>query len=199
MPNPYSSLGPDDFQQAALNLLPSGPAWPRDLAGILARAMGAIGDLFASFHHDAAVIVDSELYPPSTAALLAEWELDYGLPDPCTPQPQTVEQRIQALLAKITDLGSLSRQKYIDLAAALGFTITITEFRPFTCLGDCISPITGPEWRFVWQVNAPTTTLSLLTCRGDCISPLRSWGNVPVECAIKRRNRPSRTVIFSYG
>lgn len=203
MGNPYSQLGPDNFQVAALNLLPRGWAWPRDLSGTLAKAMGAIGDMFARFHADASNLVDNELYPPTTQALLAEWERDYGLPDPCTPQPQTYEQRIAALLARITDQGSLSRQKYIDLAAAMGFVITITEFLPSsgigTCIGTCVDPLRDGDWPFTWQVNAPATTVTELTCIGDCVSPLRSWGNEPLECAIRRQNRPSRFVLFSYA
>lgn len=203
MGNPYSQLGPDDFQAAALNLLPRGWAWPRDLGTKLAKAMGAVGDMFAHFHADASLIVDVELYPPTTQLLLAEWERDYGLPDPCTPQPQTYEQRIAALLARITDQGSLSRQKYIDLAAALGFPITITEFLQSsdvgTCVGTCIDPLREVNWRNAWQVNAPATTVTELTCIGDCTSPLRSWGNEPLECAIRRHNRPSRFVLFSYA
>jgi uncharacterized protein YmfQ (DUF2313 family) len=201
--NPLSLLGPDDFQQAALNLLPRGAAWPRDLSSILAKAMGAIGDMFARAHADITQITDVELYPPSTSLLLPEWERDYGLPEPCTPQPQTIEQRIQALMAKITDQGSLSRQKFIDLAAALGFTITITEFLPSsgigTCIGPCTEPVYGMAWRFAWQVNAPATTVGVLTCNGDCVSPLRWWGNENLECVIARRNRPSRFVLFSYA
>lgn len=203
MGNPYSNLGPDDFQQAALNLLPPGPAWSRDLDSIQARFFGAIGDMFARVHRDWTVLVDQELFPPTTAALLPEWEKDYGLPDPCTPQPQTFEQRIAALMAKITDQGSLSRQKYIDLAAALGFVITITEFLPSfgvgTCTGPCTEPILAASWRYAWQVNAPATTVGVLTCIGSCASPLRWWGNENLECAIRRRNRPSRFVLFSYG
>ncbi len=203
MGNPYSNLGPDDFQHAALNLLPRGPAWPRDLDGILAKAMGAIGDLFARFHADASNIVDNELYPPTTAALLPEWEAAYGLPDPCTPQPQTIEQRIAALMAKITDLGSLSRQKFIDLAAAIGYEITITEFLPSsgigTCIGPCTEPVLAYAWRFAWQVNAPATTIGVLTCNGDCVSPLRWWGNEDLECTLGRKNRATRFVLFSYS
>lgn len=199
MPNPYSLLTAADFQLAAMNLLPRGRAYTRDLNSTLAKFFGAIADLLTRFHSDASNIVDTELYPPATQAMLAEWEADFGLPDPCTPQPQTYEQRIAALLARITDQGSLSRAKYIALAAALGFEITITEFEPTTCTDDCTDPILEIEWRFAWQVNAPETTVTELTCIGDCVSPLRSWGNEPLECALRGANRPSRSVLFSYA
>lgn len=199
MGNPLSQLGPDDFQQAALKLAPRGPAWPRDLSSIFAAAMGAIGDMFARIHADASNIVDNELFPPATQVLLPEWERDYSLPDPCVPRPQTVAQRIAAVMAKITDQGSLSRQKFIDMAAALGFAITITEFRPMTCIDTCVDAVTDASWRFAWQVNAPETTITDLTCIGECVSPLRSWGNEPLECAIRRANRPTRFVLLSYG
>lgn len=199
MGNPYSQLGPDDFQASALDALPTGPAWPRSLSSVLASFWGAVGDLLAKHNQDVALIVDQELNPSTTEALLATWEAEFGLPDPCNPGPQTDEQRHAALLARITDEGNLSRQKYIDLAASLGFTVTITEFKPMTCIGTCVDAITGPAWRYAWQVNGPETTISLLTCTGNCISPLRSWGNDALECAIKARNRPSRFVLFSYG
>jgi uncharacterized protein YmfQ (DUF2313 family) len=197
--NPFSLLGADDFQHAALKLLPRGPAWPRDLSSTIAKTMGAVGDMFANAHGKITQITDVELYPPTTGALLPEWERDYGLPDPCTPQPQTIEQRLAALMAKIVDEGSLSRQKYIDLAAALGYEITITEFEPMTCIDTCVDVLLDHSWRFAWQVNAPETTIGVLTCLGDCVSPLRWWGNENLECVIRRRNRPSRFVLFSYA
>lgn len=199
MGNPFSPLGPADYQVAALNLLPRGDVWPRDLARIPAKFFSAIADLFAHFHFDTTNIVDVELNPGTTSQLLSQWEAEFGLPDPCVPQPQTIEQRRTALIAKITELGGLSRQHYIALAASLGFAITITEFRPITCLDRCIDPIIGVPWRFLWQVNAPATTVSVLTCLGDCVSPLRSWGNAPLECLIGGQNRPSRFVLFSYS
>lgn len=199
MTNPFSQLGPDDFQQAGLGLLPPGQAWQRDLTSVLAKTIGAIADVLAMFHRDASTIVDQELYPPTAAALLPDFETDFGLPDLCTPQPQTSEQRTAALLARITDLGNLSRPKFIALAAALGFTVTITEFSPMTCEDTCIDPVRDESWRFAWQVNAPATTYSVLTCEGECTSPLRSWGNAQLECVIRRNNRPSRIVLFSYG
>lgn len=203
MGNPYSQLGPDDFQEQALNLLPTGPAWPRDLGTILAKFWGAVADLLAHNNFDIATVIDQELNPATTTALLPDWEAEFGLPDPCNPDIGTVEERRAALLARITDEGNLSRQKYIDLAAALGFEVTITEFTRSsgigTCIGPCTEPVLGTSWRFAWQVNAPAETVTDLTCIGDCRSPLRSWGNAPLECLIRRHNRPSRFVLFSYG
>lgn len=203
MLNPLSLLGAADFQQAALNLLPRGWAFLRDLNLIRSKFFGAVGDMFASTHANITNITDVELFPPTTQALLPDFEAEYQLPEPCTPLPQSYEQRIVALVGKITDIGSLSKQKFIDLAAALGFEITITEFLPSsgvgTCIGLCTDPVLGPSWRFAWQVNAPETTYSVMTCVGLCTDPLRSWGNEPLECAIKRKNRPSRFVLFSYG
>lgn len=199
MGNPYSALNADAFQGAALDALPTGPAWPRDLTKWPAKFWGAVADLLARNNQDIATIIDQELNPGTAVALLAEWEAEFALPDPCNPVAQTEQQRRAALLARITDEGNLSRQKYIDLAAASGFTITITEYRPSSCLETCIDPIMGPEWRFAWTVNAPAVTVTDLTCIDDCISPLRIWGNSPLECLIRRHNRPTRNVLFSYG
>lgn len=199
MPNQYSVMSADDFQDAALGSLPPGDAWPKTRDSIFGRFWGAVADLLARSNQDISLVIDQELNPGTSQVLLSDWEAEFGLPDGCVPLGQTVEQRQQALMARITELGSLSRRKYIALAATLGFQITITEYRPSSCMSTCMDPVTGPEWRFTWRVNAPAVTVNALTCNGNCMSPLRWWGNEPLECLIRRSNRPTRNVLFSYG
>jgi hypothetical protein len=53
----------------------------------------------------------------------------------------------------VTDTG-LNKQTYIDIAADLGYTITIIEFTPFWCgMGKCGDPIGDQNNIFYWQVN----------------------------------------------
>ena len=51
--------------------------------------------------------------------------------------------------------GGQSRQYYIDVAWAVGFTITITEFEPFRVgSGRAGDYLAGEEWLFYWRVTS---------------------------------------------
>jgi uncharacterized protein YmfQ (DUF2313 family) len=63
--------------------------------------------------------------------LLPDWERNWGLPDPCYTEPTTIHDRQLALVQRMTMQGGQSRQFFIDLATALGYSISISEYRPF--------------------------------------------------------------------
>ena len=195
----YSALGQADYAQAITNLFPRGRAWRRFAGALLHLWRQGAAAFAASFHAAATALVYGELFPDTAQALLPDWEYDFGLPDACTPSGQTVDQRRAALLSRITDPGGLNAQRYIDLAAANGFDITVTEFRPFTCESACDDPVCDDSWRPYWRVNAASTTVFEMRCGFSCGDALRSWGNDELECLINSRNRASRVVLFAYG
>lgn len=178
-----------DYEQLLLKHLPRGPAWPEQnnlLAGLaqeLARAHGRLLDLI------------DEADPRTTVELLPEWERMAGLPDSCVPTESTIDQRRQALVSRLTNLGGQSRQYFIELAARLGYAISITEFRPHDVDSDVDQPFYGDDWIFAWQVNAPQTTVFELTVDGSVDDPFAWWGNAPLECAL-RRYAPAHTYVF---
>ena len=88
----------------------------------------------------------------------------------------------------------------LAFAAALGYTITITEFAParadITCADD---PCYEPEWAFVWQVNAPSITAEY-ACADTAFAddPLITIGNTVLQCELQRL-APAHTVLqFNY-
>lgn len=140
--------------------------------------------------------------PRTTLELLADWETQVGLPDPCLDGvDQTVQQRRDAVVARLTGRGGQSRQFFIDLAASLGYTVTITEFRPFRAgISDAGDALTNGDWIFAWRINAPETTIyEFRAGESTAGEPLRSWGNERLECAIDRV-KPAHTILqFAYG
>lgn len=71
-----------------------------------------------------------EADPRTTMELFEEWEDFAGLPDPCTPEGQTLGERRDALINKLLSLGGQNRGYFNDIAEMLGFNAYITEFRP---------------------------------------------------------------------
>jgi uncharacterized protein YmfQ (DUF2313 family) len=141
----------------------------------------------------------SAIMPYGLPEMLADWERVYGLPDPCTDPPTTYADRLAAVLGKVRAVGGLTPAYFIGVAAALGYTVTITEEEPWTCESPCELPANEEDWWFVWTAHAPETTITEFTCETPCEEPLRSWGNARLECALKRL-APAHTIVhFAYG
>jgi uncharacterized protein YmfQ (DUF2313 family) len=85
---------------------------------------------------------------------LPDWERNWGLPDPCYTAPQSIGERQRALVMRMTMMGAQSRDFFIELAAMIGYTITISEYRVFVCgLDRCGDnrqyggiPVTYNDW-----------------------------------------------------
>ena len=156
-----SSLGPLDFLRAVLAMPPPGRAFSGAEDTVQAQVFTPPGNALAAVHAGAMRLLDQEADPAYAVELLPEWETDYGLPDPCTPAGATLEQRRRALLAKIASLGGQSRDYFIGVAAALGYTVTIEEFSPAApgiSVAGAVDPV-GAGWRFVWRVSVPEILL----------------------------------------
>ena len=193
----YSSA---DYAQAMTNLLPRGPAWPRDPSSELVALMGALSPTYQRSGASAAALIP-DVAPASTYNFLTEWEETLGLPDPCTPLNPTAEQRRAAVLAKFIGSGGQSVSYMISIAAALGYPITVTEFSTFrlgfSTLG---SSLCGVGWESVWQVNAPTITISYFQLGNGVLGDaFLSTGNTQLECRLNAIKPAHTNLIFKYS
>ncbi|MFN1149931.1 YmfQ family protein [Serratia liquefaciens] len=73
--------------------------------------------------------------PREATNLLSDWERVYAL---APAGDDNLQQRRQRVMGKLAETGGLSREYFINLARALGYTITITEHET-------------PRWE--WDVN----------------------------------------------
>lgn len=121
----------DDYKQAFLALLPQGQAWPRHPESLLYKVVAGLCEYWGYVDSRAADLLEIESDPRKTIELLPDWERNWGLPDPCYEAPQTIGQRQLALVMRMTMLGAQSREFFIAIAAQIGYTITITEYRVF--------------------------------------------------------------------
>ncbi len=182
-----------DYEAHLLALRPPGPAWaPED------DHLGAAAEECARVHNRAVALVD-EADPRTTTELLTDWERVAGLPDACTGPLPTLSQRRAALVARLTSIGGQSRAYFIGLAASLGYTVTITEYRPYTVDSPVDDPLCSEEWAFVWQVNAPLDTVRYRSVESGVDEPFSTWGNQLLECVIRRFAPAHTLVLFAYS
>lgn len=188
-----------DYAQALAGLLPTGPAWPREPESTLQKFLLALAAELARIDGRATVLV-YEADPRTASEMLADWERVAGLPDPCVEAAQTVVARRQALLGRLTSSGGQSRAFFILLAAALGYTVTITEFKTLAAAISAGIPYVGDSWANTWRVNVPETVAvrEFRAGAGSAGEALRTWGNEVLECQFQRMKPAHTSVLFAY-
>ena len=182
----------EDYSEVLHGLRPVGPAMAGEdvvlqgLAPEFSRAHNRLGDLLR------------ESDPRTTYELLTEWERAFGLPDGCVDISDDLVARINALAARVRGAGSPTPQYFIDLAATVGYDITITELTPHTVNSAVNYPLYGEEIRYVWQVSSVLNTITYADVNSTVETPLASWGNSILECVITRAKPAHTHVQFSY-
>jgi uncharacterized protein YmfQ (DUF2313 family) len=137
--------------------------------------------------------------PASAFATFDRWQAVNGLPDQCTPDGLTLSQQRDRLLTKIASPGGQSAAYMVQVAARLGFTITITQFDAHTVASAVDEPLAGMDWRYRWQVNAVAAGITFSTVSDPVDTPLATGAANPLECVLNQI-RPAHTQItFIYS
>ncbi|HBE9082140.1 YmfQ family protein [Serratia fonticola] len=190
----------ESYSQALQSLIPLGLAWPREPGAVQTAVIRALATSFQRSDSDAISLLNGG-FPATATILLPEWEKSLGLPDDCSiGEVDTIAKRQAAVVSKLISTGGQSKSYFIGIAKALGYTITIKEFRQARAgLSVCGDGLNGDDWPFVWMVEAEgvsvTTAQAGISYCGD---PLRSWGNKQLECTMNAL-LPSHTIVkFGY-
>lgn len=179
-------------------LLPDGTAWPKEADADITKTLHAIAEEFARIDSRADDLME-ESDPYTVQELLPEWEGDAGLPDECIGELPTVEERRLALVGRLRQDGGQSPMFLVELAAVIGFTVTIDSFRPFTAGSSAGDYLTNGDWVHALRVNAPSVTVRDFVAGSRVGEPLRSWGNTVLECMINRVKHAHTIAIFAYS
>jgi uncharacterized protein YmfQ (DUF2313 family) len=197
------SLSWDDMQTGGLALLPSGPVWPRDRQGTLARTVrGLVGGHWRAWQRVGDMLDEAD--PRTCYETVDMWETDCGLPDPCIPDPPTaIELRRLAILARRHEGGTTTPMDFVELAATLGYEITIGEYRPFRTWSGCDSFLnTDIEgWPHTWMVtilNPGALVVTNMVCTSPCDAFLREWATGALECLFERIKPAHTQIIWAY-
>lgn len=165
----------DDYAAAALALMPRGLAWNAEPGSVQAQLLRALVAVLEQNDAAASGILAGSL-PGLSTPLLPEWEATLGLPDPCAGDAPTIAQRLDQVRGRFVNAGGQSRERYIEYAAALGFTITITNYAPFRAgRSTAGNPCSSDAWTFLWGVTVVATTgtlpVEVLHCELEAVKP----------------------------
>lgn len=190
-----------EYKEQLKLLLPSGQAFPREPGtNIDALLDGLSLELARTDAHGTRLVLEAN--PLSANELLADWERAAGLPDKCAGTlEETLQGRRNALASKLSSTGGQSPAYFIGVAEALGYTISIEEFRPFRAgRSTAGQSLTNGDWVFVWRVHAPAVTvIAFRAGRSAAGEPLRSWGNDALECRLTQLKPAHTILLFAYG
>jgi uncharacterized protein YmfQ (DUF2313 family) len=205
----------DDYGNAFLTLLPQGQAWPREPGTTEDLACRGLADYWGSVDARAADLLETESDPRATRELLPDWERNWGLPDPCMKDPPSaLEARRAALIAKMTLVGQQSRQFFIDVAAAYGYTITITEYAPYMTgvsrcgdtrwynNGDYRWRLGPQEMRYFWTIHVNATKITRFHCNSSQCGIdrlLRIFVADDLECILGRLKPAHTEIVYDYS
>jgi uncharacterized protein YmfQ (DUF2313 family) len=156
-----------------------------------------------------AMALINEADPRFCSETFEDWITQWGVPDSCLEAwgslladglTETILR--QALLQKITTIGSQSLQFFVDLAKTYGYSITIDELFNQTVLSTVLTPFaSGTGWASQWRVHVyknAGATVSRHTAIGTAEEALAWWGDSVIECVIRHYAPAHTNVIFGY-
>ena len=153
------------FEPVEQELLPRGPAWDPD-DPVRAELVAAQCTELSRVDVRAEDLL-RELYPPTTFALIDDWETELGLPE-CVA-PTTLEARRAAVVAKLLAEPGHNQGKvwWQDALEALGYPpkFFLQGQDVLDVNDDCIDDVLDEQWMFVWGLYVwPGVDDALLKC-----------------------------------
>lgn len=125
--------------------------------------------------------VEAAIFPESAGSYIEDWERVYQI----SPAPgASQEDRVEAVLIAMSDLGGQSIPYFIRMASRFGVTVDIDTFRiPVVGLLSAGDAIYSGDWPFTWRVN----------------SPLKHFTKPAMESRMSERRPANTDVVFGYG
>ncbi|NTF32295.1 putative phage tail protein [Rhizobium skierniewicense] len=206
VPGAWDSLAnptTDDLVGAGISLWPPGAAFgtpdgqAMSLASNLARFTRVLISPWEWLYSRAFKLV-SESTVFGVDDMLADWEVEYGLPDACGVDDDSVAGRIRALKAKLVATAIITPSNFVRLALTFGFSITIEEPAVFECgFSECGGEHTVGEvpQETYWIVRIVDLAVDYFRCgESECgYDPLFSYGEAERLLCLMRQHAPAWT------
>lgn len=188
------------YKKALKKLFPRGSGWHALEGGLLGSLVEAIANEFKRIDDKIKQVIKFEIYPFTTNELLEDFEKDFALPDECTSVDQTVNERRQQLIAKITNRGGLHSGVYSTIGENLGYELETVRYQNFKVGRSQVGQrLYTDAWRFYWAVKAPATNARTFKVGESKVGEqLVSFSNETLECMIKKYKPAFTEVHFIY-
>jgi uncharacterized protein YmfQ (DUF2313 family) len=164
----------------------------------LSAELKAEANLMDAVRASAARVLAS-ITPFYSSATLSDWERVY---DVVPREGATQQERRQNVLVKMAATGGLSIPYFTNLAASLGYTITITEPRAFQAgVNRCGDTLWVEGMRWVWQVNVIGSQTPKYRFRAGASAagePLLAFGESVLETTFKDLKPAFTDCYFTY-
>lgn len=141
----------DDYMSPAQQLLPNGPAWPRDPDTWMMKLVRAIAHTFSRVGRRARDLL-READPSSTKEMLPDWERALGL-GAVGDRPT----RLTAIASQLQGYGDPSKEHAEQIAADLGYLdAEVKYYSPLFTNDECGLDVHDVSWRHRLDIVAHT-------------------------------------------
>lgn len=190
------------YQRLLKRLLPKGWVWDFSPDSKLSNLISGLAAELARVDDAASnLLVESD--PRTTFDLLTDWERVVGLPDACTGLAPTISERRFQIVAKLIRGGTQNKQFFVDLAASLGYTITVDDIEEhdqfrvgINRVGDRLS---NGSWVYAISITVPKNTIRPFRVGFNSAGErLVEFGDDVLECVINDNKPAHAVVIFKY-
>ena len=141
-----------------------------------------------------------EMLPSQTDALISEWEALAGIPDECFPIANTIEERRENLVLKLTASMNGTKEDFENLAAVLGITVIVM---------DATSENTFPwSWPHIFYGSEEDAAFTMVVKFIGVQSPSTfpwSWPHIfgtdttlPIRCLFNKLRPANVKIVYQY-
>ncbi|WP_369608139.1 YmfQ family protein [Snodgrassella alvi] len=184
-----------NYKDTLLGLLPP-VAYNRTATTIrnAAAVDGACLDEVQNAAHRKLGVID----PRTSGNYILRWEEVLNL----DPTGKNGQQRIQAVITKINETGGLSIPYFMQMAASIGYDITITEPQPFRVgISRVGHRLAREDIMWVWWVNIKNADSRATRFRAGMSTAgdrLTAYGDVVIESVLKDLKPAFTDIRFTY-
>ena len=172
--------------------------FPLPLEGVFAQDTAIEGSHLDAAQASGAGLLE-EAFADTSALLIADWERVTGITWPDGTPPLQVRQA--AVTGKLRSIGGLSASYFAALAAAFGWTITITEMSPFMAgINPAGDPVYVPGVCFCWKVQAAGAVYKFTAGQSCAGENLQWWAaNGALETLLNALKPAHTYIIYEYS
>ncbi len=143
----------EDYKKLFQSLLPKGRIWTRSPDAILTKILHGLATEYSRVEGRGFDLFNESL-PSQIEELISDYENDYGIYEENIELGKTTAQRVATIVTKYIETGGTYEGYFEEIAAELGYTITVSYATPFWCdVSTCISSVGELVNLFWWKVN----------------------------------------------